>query len=250
MSAMQFSYDEYMGFTKYFVEEFHAYESLNTIRLKQLMDEYEKKELKVEDVLGRMESRVSSEYYSKVEFAQRMAMEYAEKVFPTYKFILPDALIDDWLSTVDMHRDRPTRDHSLHQPLSSYIVAKMLGFGDPNAGFKIGNGQTLLGKCAKMLYDEPKLEYLRNYVRTIDPDFDKKRNLYDLDWAGKVVYEATVVAALFHDMGYPWQYVNRLSNSIAHANYDDVSKLLIEPNGVMSTIKAGFWNILYMDMMM
>lgn len=227
---MEFSYEEFEGLTRDYPEVFEANNTLDSVKLKKQEDVFKNNEgLDVNDVLGRLEARTTSRYFSKVDSAQRKAMTYAEKVFPSYKFILPDVLIDDWLSTVDMHRKHPSRDHSLHQSLAAYIVAKLLGFGDPEHSFKLVGGSSLLEVCAQQLYGSPDMDYLREYVREIDHDFDIKRDKYDMRWAMNVVYEAAVVSALFHDMGYPWQYVSKLCNSIEGANYKNVLTMMTDP---------------------
>ena len=234
---MNFTYDEYDGLKWNYPEAFNAYETLDTVALKQQEDEYiEHNGLDVDDVLGRLEERTTPTYFKKVEHAQLKARDYAKKVFPTYKFILPDALIDDWLSTVDMHGKHPSRDHSLHQSLAAYIVGKLLGFGNPDDSLVLANGNNLLETCAKQLYDGPEMEYMRNYIRQMDPDFDAKRDRYDMGWAINTVYEAAVISALFHDMGYPWQYVLKLSTSIGTANYKDVMKVMTNAQAVLGAI--------------
>ena len=234
---MDFTYEEYECLKWNYPEAFKAYETLDSVAIKKQEDAYfMNKGLKVDDILGRLEVRTTPTYFGKVQYAQRKAMKYAELVFPTYKFILPDALIDDWLSVVDMHREYPSRDHSLHQTLAAYIVGKMLGFGNPADSMVLGNGKNLLETCAKQLYDEPEMEYMRNYIRQMDPDFDTKRAQYDMDWAIKTVYEAAVISALFHDMGYPWQYVLKLSLSIGTANYKEVMKIMTDSQAVLDVI--------------
>ena len=234
---MDFSYEEFESLKWSYPEAFNAYDTLDTAAIKQQEDEYLKNDgLDVDDVLFRLEKRTTPDYFKKVEHAQLKARDYAKQVFPAYKFILPDALIDDWLSTVDMHRKHPSRDHSLHQTLATYIVGKMLGFGNPADSLELGNGNNLLETCAKQLYDEPEMEYMRNYVRQFDPDFDAKRAQYDMRWAINTVYEATVISALFHDMGYPWQYVLKLSTSIGTVNYKDVMKIMMDSHAVLGVI--------------
>lgn len=234
---MDFTYDEYDGLKWNYPEAFNAYETLDTVALKQQEVAYmENNGLDVDDVLGRLEERTTPTYFKKVEHAQLKARDYAKKVFPTYKFILPDALIDDWLSTVDMHGKHPSRDHSLHQSLAAYIVGKLLGFGNPANSLVLANGNNLLETCARQLYDGPEMEYIRNYIRQMDPDFDAKRDRYDMVWAINTVYEAAVISALFHDMGYPWQYVLKLSTSIGTSNYEDVMRIMTDSQAVLGVI--------------
>ena len=71
------------------------------------------------------------------------------------------------------------------------------------------------------------MEYLRSYLKREDPNFAPNQNGYDLTWATEVFYEAAFISALFHDMGYPWQYVNSLSKSITGSNYEEINGALL-----------------------
>ena len=240
MKAMEFSYDDYAkvakknGYPNFFlspiIKDRSMYESL--------LADYRKSELQVDIVHTILKERATSNYYDKMKEATRMADIYSEKVFPLYKYILPDAMIDDWLSTVDPHNVKyPTRDHSLHQTLTAYIVGKMLGYGNPHAGLMIGE-KSLLERCAEILHDNPMAAYLRNFVKEKDPAFDTQTKDYDMEWAVKVVYETAIIAALFHDMGYPWQFVNKLSSKIKGATYKNVNGVLLNADKAEEEMKG------------
>lgn len=238
---MEFNYDDYAtaakkkGYPNYFlspiIKDRRLYESL--------LADYRKSELQVDVVHTILKERTTSNYYDKMREATRMADIYSEKVFPLYKYILPDAMIDDWLSTVDPHNVKyPARDHSLHQTLTAYIVGKMLGYGNPHAGLMIGK-KSLLERCAEILHDNnPKTAYLRNFVKKKDPAFDTRTKDYDMEWAVKVVYETAIIAALFHDMGYPWQFVNKLSMKIKDATYKNVNGVLLNVDRAEEEMKG------------
>lgn len=237
---MEFCYDDYAteakkkDYPNFFLspitKDRRLYESL-------LVD-YRKSELQVDKVHDILKERTTSNYYDKMKNATKLANIYSEKVFPLYKYILPDAMIDDWLSTVDPHNiNHPARDHSLHQTLTAYIVGKMLGYGDTAAGLKI-EGKSLLQRCAEILHDNPKAIYLRDYIKERDVLFDTQSKDYDMNWAVKVVYETAIIAALFHDMGYPWQFVNKLSSKIKDATYKDVNRFLLDAEEASKTMKG------------
>ena len=227
MGTMLFSYGGFQNTEVNYSERYNCYLTLDRSKYDELSEESKAQDRRVDRTLEELKLRTTDEYYTKVNKVQVDAQTYAKKVFPTYKFIQRDAIIDDWLSTVDFHRERKTRDHSLHQTLTAYIVSEMLGQGDPDQGLVLPNGKTLLAQCAEQLLLEPEMEYLRNYVRKADPDFAPNKGRYNEDWAAGVFYEAAFISALFHDMGYPWQYVNGLSRSIKKANYKEVNGTII-----------------------
>lgn len=183
-----------------------------------------------EEALDRIEERTSESYSRKIKIAQTAAVSYAEFVFPAYKFLLPDIVMDDWLSVIDPHHPGK-RDHSLHQPLTAYIVAKMLGYGDAEEGLVI-NGKPLLTHCAETFLTSPKMAYLKDYLCSLaNKDLPVKGSLQRV-WAETVFYETAVMSALFHDIGYPWQYLTTINKSLAVIGTDlkdeDFAKRIFE----------------------
>lgn len=224
---MNFSYKDFQNTEVNYSHHYDCYLTLDKGKYNEQSEESLKLDGRVATTLEELKKRTTDDYYTKVHKVQVEAQGYARKVFPTYKFIQHDAIIDDWLSTVDFHREKKTRDHSLHQTLTAYIVSKMLGQGDPRKGLVLPNGKTMLAQCAEQLLMEPQMEYLRNYLRKTDPKFEPFNGNYNEKWAAEVFYEAAFISALFHDMGYPWQYVNGLSNSIKDANYKEVNGIIM-----------------------
>lgn len=171
-----------------------------------------------EEALDRVEERTSEAYSRRIRIAQTAAVAYAKYVFPAYKFLLPDIVMDDWLSVIDPHKPGK-RDHSLHQPLTAYIVAKMLGYGDAEEGLVI-NGKPLLTHCAETFLNSPKMAYLKDYLCSLaNKEIPVKGPLRKI-WAETVFYETAVMSALFHDIGYPWQYLRTISNSLTAVGTD------------------------------
>lgn len=217
MEAMIFSYDDFSdkrGFHPRFLSTFH---SIDRLIYQRMEENFDKNGQCISTVLDSIKKRMPRDYYSKVYAAQTEAVSYSEYVFPAYKFILPDALMDDWLSVMDPHKSY-CRDHSLHQPLTAYIVAKLLGFGKPKNAFTIGKND-LLSICSKWLLTSPKTQYLRNYFSSLFPNCERIPKSILLKISMDVFYEAAVASALFHDIGYPWQFINRLSDSIRAADF-------------------------------
>lgn len=183
-----------------------------------------------EEALDRVEERTSEAYSRRIKIAQTAAVAYAKFVFPAYKFLLPDIVMDDWLSVIDPHRPGK-RDHSLHQPLTAYIVAKMLGYGDAEKGLVI-KGRPLLTLCAETFLNSARMAYIKDYLCSLaNKDIPVKGSLRKV-WAETVFYETAVMSALFHDIGYPWQYLKTVSNSLAAVGTDlkddDFAKRIFE----------------------
>ena len=187
--------------------------------------------------LEELEKRTTYEYYRKVETAQTHARAYATKVFPAYEFIMPDAVTDDWLSTMDWHKKYPTRDHSLHQTLTAYIVSAMLGNGDPSKGLMLSGEESLLSRCAKLMTNGAKMAYLRDYLKEIDLDYAQHQGEYDYSWAVEVFYETALLAAQFHDIGYPWQFINTLAKELTTESYKRMSGILINSDAAYDYVK-------------
>lgn len=213
---MTFSYSDFSSAKIPYPRYFHTLWSVDKNRF-MTMESMQKKELSVSSVLASLGQRTTKKYFHKLNLAQIKAISYSEYVFPTYKFILPDAFYDDWLSTLDPHKEH-CRDHTLHQPLTAYIVAKMLGYGIPAKAFPLPSSD-LLSWCGDTLLNSSKTQYLRSYFYSLYPDYQKIPKAICQKLACDVFYEAAVVSALFHDIGYPWQYVCRLNKSILAADF-------------------------------
>ena len=173
----------------------------------------------VDQAFRELRRRVGREYYWKCYPVQAQAMDYSQLAFPAYRFILPEVLADDWLATVGWHK--VSRDHVLHQPLTAYVVLKLLiGGGDANQAFMANDEVSLLDACVNEILKWQGTRYLRDFlvetgVRETEPwlnDSAVGRALWKC-----LFVEAAYLAATFHDMGYPWQYVNLLNNKLDHA---------------------------------
>ncbi|NLX57672.1 MAG: hypothetical protein GXY74_01130 [Phycisphaerae bacterium] len=146
-------------------------------------------------------------------------MDYSQLAFPAYRFILPEVLADDWLATVGWHK--LNRDHVLHQPLTAYVVLKLLTGGEhADPPFMVDDKTSLLDACVDEILKWQGTAYLRESlfhigIREGDPWLENSPVGRAL-WRCLFV-EAAYLAAIFHDMGYPWQYVNLLSNKLEHA---------------------------------
>lgn len=214
---MIFDYQDFAANRNFHPKFYHTFYSIDRTVYRNMELKHDKDGKRVSTVLDNIMYRTSKEYFSKIYAAQTEAIGYSENVFPAYKFILPDALMDDWLSVMDPHK-KYCRDHSLHQPLTAYIVAKSLGYGNVKKALNL-DGKDLLTICSEWLLTSNKTQYLRDYFVSLYPQAGSFPKTILEKMARDVFYEAAVVAALFHDMGYPWQYLNRLTDSIDAADF-------------------------------
>ena len=231
---MIFSYNDFAANRGFHPKFYNTFYSVDRRVYREMEQKYDKEEKRVATVLDDIMYRTSKEYFSKIYAAQTEAISYSEYVFPAYKFILPDALMDDWLSVMDPHK-KYCRDHSLHQPLTAYIVAKILGYGRC-ADALVVDGKDMLNTCCDWLLRSSKTQYLRDYFHSLYPKCQMIPKTLLRKLVRDVFYETAVVSALFHDMGYPWQYVNRLTDSIKAADFRIPDKLTDNAENVLEMI--------------
>lgn len=162
--------------------------------------------------------RTGGEYFQKIYPLQSQTLDYSRRSFPAYQFILPEVMAEDWLGIVDWGKFQ--RDHVLHQPLCGYIVLKLLDVD-------ISEGRTLLDVCVDEIMRWEKTAYIRDFLlqcgmSEIDPiitpdGLGHQREIARNVWRA-FFREAAYVAAVFHDLGYPWQYAERVRNNLDGMN--------------------------------
>lgn len=218
---MKFSYNDFLhvfnGRSYVFGQVFTPIRSIDSVAMGKMAESCKK--FGTVKAFRELKNRLSKEYFYMLYPAQCASMSYSRSAFPPYRFILPDVLADDWLALVDYHKDH-CRDHSIHQPLTAYIVHKLLGGGDEGQALKI-KGESILTKAVDAIHSGSKTEYLRQYLRQMMP----QSRLLEDDAVARhlwkdLFYETAVTAALFHDTGYPWQYVGRLRGSIGKNDFN------------------------------
>lgn len=168
--------------------------------------------IRIKELFANLKERLSEDYYHKIYVAQIQAMHYASLYFPPYSMLLTEDLADDWLAIVDFHK-KYARDHSLHQPLTAYIVAELLGHGDSNSALSLPNGKNLLDICVQSIIESPDASYLTEYAERNGITRNIPSKLLKELWKS-LFYRTAILASLFHDIGYPWQYVHRIGTAL------------------------------------
>jgi hypothetical protein len=222
-SVMDFSLNNYIGYSNtrnYFPKNIFPFVSIDKNKYKELEKIQRNNKNSVGIAFIELQKRVSEKYFQKVYPAQSSALNFSQRSFPPYRFLLMEILADDWLSIVDWHK-KHCRDHALHQPLTAYIVHKLLGGGISSKSLKIGNSN-LLDLSVSNILQWGKSNYIKEYL--LDIGVNPKSALLKDTPIGRVFwknlfYETALVAAIFHDMGYPWQYINRLNHNLNTADF-------------------------------
>lgn len=214
---VNFSFEDYWRGTasgKYTLPKVYCpFMRINRKQYRKLEEEHEKNKNDIGKSFRELRRRVSRKYYWQIYPVQARALDFSQMSFPAYRFILPEVLAGDWLAIVDWHKFH--RDHVLHQPLTTYVVQKLLkDKGD--------DGWCLLDACIDEILKWDKTVYLKDFllgigVQESEPwlkDGPASRALWK-----SLFIEAACLAAMFHDMGYPWHYVNLLSYKLEIAGY-------------------------------
>lgn len=230
---MRFSVDNFRTANTHYPRVFSMKGAVDQSIYHKLEDAWKKRCVGESAIFDKMKNRVSIDYFNDFRAAQTTAISYSEFVFPGYKFLLQEVLMDDWLSIMDPHT-KGKRDHSFHQPLTAYIVSSLLGNGDSSQGLKVGS-ISLLHLLAKQFVNSPKTKYLRDYFLSLYPKGLPPEAVRQ-SWAEAVFYQTALVAALFHDIGYPWQYVIKISRGVDVAGLSDIKQIGLSTNKLLEMI--------------
>lgn len=198
-----------------FIPSALSYGYVDEAKFEQYQKMQEWKENGIRTVFEELQQRMSRRYFKNVVLAQSCALDYAALQFPAYSMLIAEDLTEDWLAIVDFHK-KYSRDHSLHQPLTAYIAASLLGYGDTNASLTIPTPHgNLLDFCVDVIITSSEATYIKEMAarygmpKTMLDDSPASREF----WKG-LFYRTVVLSALFHDIGYPWQYVDRIGTAL------------------------------------
>jgi len=138
------------------------------------------------------------------------------------------------------------RDHVLHQPLCGYVVLKLLDGDGASDPLCLPGGITILDACVDRILRWEGTAYIRNFLlgcgmREHDPLFHARSPIARNVW--RIFFrEAAYVAAVFHDLGYPWQYAERLQ-----CNLDGMNAPVLKQNRSATQVVDQFSHRLVFD---
>ncbi len=220
---MDFNLEDYLAYSNnqnYFPKNIFPYISINKTKYNKLEKVQFQNKNSIRNAFIELQKRVGDSYFQKVYPSQSSALNFSQRSFPPYKFLLPEVLADDWLSIVDWHK-KYSRDHAFHQPLTAYTIHKLLGGGVSSQSFKIGK-DNLLDLCVTNILKWEKTIYIKEYL--LDLGINIKNDIFKDNIIGRTFwknsfFEIALVAGIFHDIGYPWQYINRLNDNLNSADF-------------------------------
>lgn len=191
-------------------------------RLNYCLISIDKKKYRTQELLMRknireewlkLKSRVTPEIYCTLRSVFRRSMYHSKRYLPGYKFFWKEMLHKDWLATVDWSKYH--RVHLIHQNLTAYCGNLLLnGIQQHNFEIKFNDNKSLLDWTIEVICNNPHTEYFREYAASlgISPSrFIHTHERNKIYWK-KVILNTLYAASLYHDSGYPWQYIS--SNSI------------------------------------
>ena len=192
-----------------------SYDYVDVAKFEKFQRGIKWKNCKIEETFQELRQRLGRNYYKNIVLAQSSALNYAALQFPAYSFLLTDDLTDDWLAIVDFHK-KHARDHSLHQPLTAYVAAKLLGFGVSDDSLPIPvSHENLLDFCVDTILTKKETRYILDLALKYGlPNNRSETSKMVREFWKKLFYRTVVLSALFHDIGYPWQYVDRIGSSL------------------------------------
>jgi hypothetical protein len=172
------------------------------------------------EAFDEIRKRTGPDYFGRFYPLQARTLDFSVRSFPAYRFILPEVMTEDWLAVVDWGKFQ--RDHVLHQPLCGYIMLKLLEGDGITAPLTLPNGRTLLDECVDQILKWEGTEFIRDFLLDcglqkdhplLDPGYITTRSFWRI-----LFREAAYVAAIFHDLGYPWQYSERIQKNLDGMN--------------------------------
>lgn len=242
---MRFSLKDYKNNTRKYKRPYFLapFTKVDKVRYKKLEQDHFKDGKKTNDIrraFNQLKKRTGKALFHKVHPIQSKTLSYASLSFPAYRFILPEVITEDWIASVDWHKFQ--RDHVLHQPLTGYIVLKLLGSmtGRTNPGLILPSTERLLKKCVDEILPFKETIYLKNFL--LECGLSEKspwlRPGKLQRWLWKQFFiETAYLAAVFHDLGYPWQYVGLLGDKLEPVTAPAMIKEEAIEHSILSSFK-------------
>jgi hypothetical protein len=185
--------------------------------------------------LRQLKRRLTPTTFSAVQQALALLLRYGDRLFPSFRAIYGELLNEEWLSLVDYHKPFH-RDHIIHQTQEALVVKRLLGelllscanhhlareCRDANwtrLGAYCGSVSLRQLTAYLLARGDDDTRYLYDYATDLGVD----RSLLTPGTSAcywfwyLVVYNAAVTAALYHDIGYPIQFLYTVVSSAVAA---------------------------------
>ena len=202
-----------------------------------------------------IQGRVSSREYRRITQSLQCMIRYSQRLFPAFICMLDEFVNEEWLSLIDIGHKAFHRDHIVHQPQVALVLKRLFDevrFDPSNNIYaarmydcfysdfpyrywrKSGCGKpliSLLDITAFMLAEGSReLDYLYHFAESLGIPreslmIDGKTSRYNLKkfmiWR-QIAYNAGITAALYHDIGYPVQFLSTLEKAVNHSSFGNL----------------------------
>jgi hypothetical protein len=158
----------------------------------------------------KLSERMTDVALGDLRMATALAWRGADGYFPAYRYHVGEFVNDDWLSSVDWHK-KFHRDHISHQAMCYWVAQRLLDTKDQEVSF---DTSTLRERCLQQVVYDPECHYLRDYAERLGVFKNVGRELKTCLWAS-LFDEAVFLATMYHDIGYPWQFVQGIATQLS-----------------------------------
>ncbi|MDG4550616.1 MAG: hypothetical protein P9F19_15290 [Candidatus Contendobacter sp.] len=190
--------------------------------------------------LKQIRKRLPANAFGDVLCSLDWLLRYSARLFPGFASVCGEFVNEDWLALVDYHKNFH-RDHIVHQGQTAVVVQTLLD------GLKLDCDRHLLAQAYRDAWWTPLPErgcyvtlrelaayclalgedgssYLMDYARElgVQPQWLEPRTPGCFWFWREVVYNAAVTAALYHDIGYPVQFLRGITRKVNRSRFTDL----------------------------
>ena len=190
--------------------------------------------------LQQLEKRLPREVYWRIQRSLGFLLRYGYHLFPGFACIYGELVNDEWLAMVDYHKDFH-RDHIIHQTQEALVVKRLFEevqlscTTHPLARQCRQAGWTQIGPSRRtvslrelaafvLATGDMRTRYVYEYaaalgvpVALLEPETEACYRFWY-----QVVYDAAITAALYHDIGYPLQFLSNVASDINRGRFTDL----------------------------
>ncbi|GAB6043289.1 hypothetical protein [Endothiovibrio diazotrophicus] len=190
--------------------------------------------------LEKLRKRLPRDAFGAVFASLDHLLRYSASLFPGFRNLYGEFVNEEWLALVDYHKAFH-RDHVVHQPQVALVVRRLLGeirfdcdrhplaiaFTEaPWTPYPPDERRVTLHQLAAytLAKGEAATTYLDDYARELGVDprwLEPETDACYWFWYG-VIYNAAVTAALFHDIGYPLQFLHQVTHKVRDGRFADL----------------------------
>ncbi len=164
----------------------------------------------------RFRKRIDYHLYQEIRAAYRKSNFNGDRYLPAIQFFWKEMINSEWLATVDWKKYH--RDHLIHQNLTAYIGMVLLNGSNTQYGNTSTiefQGEKLKDIIVDLICTHPNCQYFRDYAVSlgINKEMFQLTAINRRFWE-KIILNTFYAAALYHDIGYPWQFINKIQDSL------------------------------------